>query len=87
MNQHFDLVSSSIKYKGKKTHLYVGDVQLCACRNDVCLVDSSDWDAVDLEWSSDEEQSAFELLEKDDTFSSEPSSEENQDSSWCDGGA
>lgn len=50
----------------------------------VSLVDSLDWDTVELVWASDGEESTLKLLEADDSLSLESSSEEDEDLTWSD---
>jgi len=49
------------------------------------LVDSLQWDTVDLVWSGNGEEAGFELLEANDSLSSESSSEEDEDGSGFNG--
>lgn len=49
------------------------------CGNDIAGVDSSERNAVDFEWTSDEENSLLECLEEDDTLAAESTSEEYED--------
>ena len=51
------------------------------------LVDSLQWDTVDLVWSGNGEEAGFELLEANDSLSSESSSEEDEDGTGFDGGS
>ena len=51
------------------------------------MVDSLDWDTVDLEWTGDGEEARFELLEADDSLSSESSSKEDENGSWLNRGS
>lgn len=49
------------------------------------MVDSLEWDTVDLVWSGNGKKSRFELLEANDSLSSESSSEEDKDGSGLNG--
>jgi len=62
-----------------------GDVDLEAGAEGVDLVDSLERDTVDLVWAGDGEEAGLELLEADDSLSSESSSEEDEDGSWGNG--
>ena len=61
------------------------DVDLQAGAEGVDLVDSLEWDTIDLVWTGDGEEARLELLEADDSLSSESSCEEDEDGSWGDG--
>ena len=65
----------------------ITDGNLGAGAHGVDLVDSSDWDTVDLEWSSDGKKAGGELLEADDSLSSESTSEEDKHGTWGDTGS
>lgn len=62
-----------------------GDVDLVGGGDDVSGVDSSQGNAVDLEGTSDEENTLVESLEKDDTLAAEAASEEDQDGTRLEG--
>ena len=53
--------------------------------DNVGLVDSSERNSVDLEWSSDQEKSGWQLLQANDSFSFEFSGQQDQNGSWDDG--
>jgi len=55
------------------------DIDLCPGSNDVAGVDTSERNTVDLEWTSDEEDTLRQVLEEDDTLAAETTSEENED--------
>ena len=50
----------------------------CGGCNDVVLLDSSDWDTVKLEWTSDSKETRFELLEENNSLSSESTGKEDE---------
>lgn len=56
---------------GDRVSLDALEVDLGAGGNGVDLVDSLDWDAVDLEWAGNAKKTRLELLEADDSLSSE----------------
>merc|ERR1711998_644040 len=64
--------------------LDAGDVDLEAGAEGVDLVDSLQWDSIDLVRAGDGEEARLELLEADDSLSSESSCEEDEDGSWGD---
>ena len=64
-----------------------GEVDLVGSGNNVAGVNSAEWDTVDLEWTSDEEDTLCEVLEEDDTLATETTSEEDKDGSWGKGGS
>ena len=47
------------------------------------MVHSSDWDTIDLVRSGNGEKAGLELLEADNSLSSESTGKENEDSAWC----
>jgi hypothetical protein len=57
-----------------------GQIDLVGCGNNVAGVDSSERNAIDFEWTGDEENSLLECLEEDDTLAAESTSEEDEDS-------
>lgn len=70
------------------------DVDLVGCRNDVAGVDSSERNAVNLEWAGNEKDTLGKVLQEDDTLAAEATSEEDEDgarserwarSVWADG--
>lgn len=61
-----------------------GKVELGGGSDDVFLVDSSEWDTVDLEWSGDEEESRFELFHENDSFTSVSAGDEDENGAWND---
>lgn len=70
------------------------DVDLGLGRDHVAGVDASERDTVDLEWTGDEEDTLWEVLEEDDTLATEATGEEDQngtrlerlaDLGWADG--
>lgn len=56
-------------------------VNLGAGGDDVSLVNSSEWNTVQLVWASDQEESALELLQEDDSSSLESTSQDDEDGS------
>lgn len=66
------------------THLDTSDVNLGARSNDVGLVDPADGHTVDLEGTGNEQKTALELLEEDDTLATEASGQEDQHSAGRD---
>ena len=73
--------------KGVKGGFDGGESNLGACGNNVCLVDATKRDAVDLERSGNEQEPAIELFQADNSLALVAASEQDQDSSWCDGSA
>ena len=55
--------------------------------DDVSLGDSSQWDTVDFVWPGDQKKSGVELLDENDSSSSESSAQDNQNGSWGDRGS
>ena len=51
-----------------------------ACRGGA----SSHWDTVDLEWTGNKEETRSQLLQENDTFTTEGTSEHDKNSSWSD---
>ena len=45
---------------------------------------SSHWDTIDLEWTGNKEETRSQLLQENDTFTTEGTSEHDEDSSWGD---
>lgn len=60
-------------------------IDLGGCGDDVTSVNSADWDTVDLEWASDEEDTLVKSLQENDTLATETTSEEDQDFSGFEG--
>ena len=60
-------------------------VDLGACRDDIGLVNTLQWHAVDLERAGNEEQAGRQLLEEDDSLATELASKEDEDGARCDG--
>jgi hypothetical protein len=50
--------------------------------DNITSVDSSEWDTVDLEWTSDEESVVLKRLEEDHSLTTETTSKDDQDSAW-----
>lgn len=63
------------------------NVDLGAGGEGVALVHSLDWDAVDLVWAGNAKKTRLELLEADDSLSSESACEEDEDSAWLNAGS
>jgi len=61
-----------------------GKVDLGAGAEGIDLVHSSDWDTIDLVRSGNGEKAGLELLEADNSPSSESTCEEDEDSAWFD---
>jgi len=59
-----------------------GDVDDGRGRDDVAVVDATQWDAVGLEGAGDEEHALFELAQEHDALAAEAAGEEDQDGSW-----
>ena len=59
-----------------------GDVDDGGGRDDVAVVDATQWDAVGLEGTGDEEDALFELAQEHDALTAEAAREEDQDGSW-----
>jgi hypothetical protein len=70
-----------------ETHLDLGNVNLGGSRDDVSLGDPSEGNAVDGSGSRDEQETGVELLEEDDSLSSESTGKEDEDGSGGDGGS
>ena len=63
-------------FLGKVFHVELGNVDgvdsnLSGSGNDVLGVDSSQWDTVDLEWTGDQQSVVFQMLQVDDSLTSE----------------
>jgi len=56
-----------------------GEIDLVGCGNNIAGVDSSERNAVDLEWTSDEKNTLLESLEENDTLAAEATCEEDED--------
>lgn len=69
------------------THLKASKVNLSRRSNDIRLVNPPDGDTVDLERSSNKEESASELLEEDNALAAEAAGEEDEDGAGGDGRA
>ena len=63
------------------------DVYGCLGGDDIAGVDSAEWDAVDFEWTGDQEDALVEDFEEDDTFASEATGEEDEDFAGREGGS
>jgi hypothetical protein len=70
------------------------EVNFVRCGNDISSIDSPERDAIDLEWTSNEENALIKNLQENDTLASETASEENENgprgkrrsrSRWSDG--
>lgn len=59
-------------------------VELGGGSNDVFLVDSSEWDTVDLEWTGDQKETRFELFHENDSFTSVSAGDEDKNGAWND---
>lgn len=55
--------------------------------DNVAGVDTADWDTVDLEWASDEEDTLVKVVQEDDALATETASEEDENGSWDKGSA
>jgi hypothetical protein len=62
-----------------------GDIDLVGGGDDVAGVDSSEWDAVDLEGAGDEEDTLVEGLDEDDALAAEATGQEDQDGAGLEG--
>jgi hypothetical protein len=56
-----------------------GEIDLVGCGNNITGIDPSERDAVDFEWTGDEEDALLERLEEYDTLATESASEEDED--------
>lgn len=65
--------------------LDAGDINLSRGGNNESLVDTLKWDTVSLVGTSDEEESGFELLQENNTLSTETTSQKDQDGTGSDG--
>lgn len=54
--------------------------------NDVTSVDSSQWNTVNLEWTGNQQGVVFQVLQVDNSLTSETTSQQNQDGTWDQGG-
>ena len=61
-----------------------GNIDGCGGGNDCGGSASSHWDTIDLEWSGNEEKTRSQLLQENNTFTTEGTSEHDKDSSWGD---
>jgi len=68
------------------TYLDAGDVNVCRGSDHVRLVHASQGNTVDLVGAGDQQQSTLQLLQEDDTLSTETTSEEDKDGARGDGG-
>lgn len=64
-----------------------GDVNLLRSGDNVASVHSAEWDTVDLEWTSNEENALLEVLKKDDTLAAETTGEKDENGTWGEGGS
>lgn len=64
-----------------------GDIDLVGGGDNVAGVDAADWDTVDLEWASDEEDTLVKVVQEDDALATETASEEDENGSWDEGSA
>lgn len=64
-----------------------GDIDLVGGGDNVAGVDTADWDTVDLEWASDEEDTLVKVVQEDDALATETASEEDENGSWDKGSA
>jgi hypothetical protein len=62
-----------------------GQVDLGGGGDDVGLVDALEWNSVDLEGTGDKEKTRLELLQEDDTLTTEATRNENEDRTRLDG--
>ena len=60
-------------------------VNLVGCGDYIAGIDSSERNAVDFEWTGDEENTLLECLEEDDTLAAETTSEEDEDGAGGEG--
>jgi len=60
--------------------LNTGDIDLLGSGDNVTSVDSAEGNTVDLERTSNEENTLWEVLQEDDALATETTSEENEDS-------
>ena len=54
------------------------EIDLVRCGNNIARVNSSEGNTVDFEWTSDEEDTLLERLEKNDTLTAESASKEDE---------
>jgi len=83
-----DLVTNEVLSLGDLVNLRgvdSADINLLGCGNDVAGVDSSERDTVDLEGTSDQEDTLVKGLEEDNTLAAETASEEDQDGTGLEG--
>jgi len=66
-------------------NINTSDVNLGGCGNHVSLVNSLDWDTIDLVWSGDQEETRRKLLQENNTLSTETTGKKNDNSSGGDG--
>ena len=64
-----------------------GDIDLVGGGDNVAGVDAADWDTVDLEWASDDENTLVKVVQEDDALATETASEEDENGSWDEGSA
>jgi hypothetical protein len=57
-----------------------GEINLLGSGDNVASVDSAEGNTVDLEWTSNEENALWEVLQEDDALATEATSEEDEDS-------
>lgn len=63
------------------------DIDLVGGGDNVAGVDAADWDTVDLEWASNEENTLVKVVQEDDALATETASEEDENGSWDEGSA
>jgi hypothetical protein len=68
------------------TYLDTGDVNVCRGSDHVRLVNASQGNTVDLVGAGNQQQSTLQLLQEDNTLSTETTSEEDKDGAGGDGG-
>jgi hypothetical protein len=71
----------------KLGNINLAHINLCGCGNDVCLVNATQWNSIDLEWSGHHEKTRWKLSQEDNALSLEASSQKDENSSWSDGSA
>lgn len=76
---------------GKVSNVVLGNVNrvdsdLGGGGNDVTSVHSSQWNTVNLEWTGDQQGVVFQVLQVDNSLTSESTSQQDQDGTWNNGG-
>jgi hypothetical protein len=70
-----------------ETHLSSGKINLGGGGNDISLVDTSQWDTVDLVGTGDQQETRLKSLDANNTLTTETTSEKDKDSSGGDAAA